>query len=323
MDRSLDDIVSGRQNNNRSRNRRGNFPRDGVKKPSQRDYPRNLDQDWVHDKYEDDDCQSNMRAPFLWPTLTHPARDNHRSRPERRQNDRGELFENSFKLKVENLHYEISEEDLKELFSRIGRVREATLVYDRQDRSRGLGFVTYTNANDAIAAMNEYNGQKAYGQTIYLTMLPSTSARPAAARNAPSRSLFDRIERPLESRIRRDDRSVSPIRHSDVSGPAPGNIDRYVPGGGRNGGDRRRSPPRRGVADRGGRRPGARRDDSNRRTDGGAATRQGRPRKTQEQLDAEMEDYWGSKGETEPVTNGSAPANGGAAPATDDIDMIE
>ena len=55
----------------------------------------------------------------------------------------------------------------------------------------------------------------------------------------------------------------------------------------------------------------------------------GRPRKTQEELDQEMEDYWGSKAEE----NGSAvngDANGGgkeqaSAPAVvedDDIDMI-
>ena len=47
----------------------------------------------------------------------------------------------------------------------------------------------------------------------------------------------------------------------------------------------------------------------------------GRPRKTQEELDKEMEDYWGSKGEA----NGGA--KGGQAPAAatvedDDVDMI-
>lgn len=53
----------------------------------------------------------------------------------------------------------------------------------------------------------------------------------------------------------------------------------------------------------------------------------GRPRKTQEELDREMEDYWGSKAEENGVVNGDA--NGEreevAAPAVvedDDIDMI-
>ena len=54
----------------------------------------------------------------------------------------------------------------------------------------------------------------------------------------------------------------------------------------------------------------------------------GRPRKTQEELDREMEDYWGSKAEENEAVNGDA--NGEkkeevAAPAVvedDDVDMI-
>jgi THO complex subunit 4 len=42
----------------------------------------------------------------------------------------------------------------------------------------------------------------------------------------------------------------------------------------------------------------------------------GRPKKTQEELDAEMEDYWGAK------ENGNG-AEGVATAAQDDVDMIE
>lgn len=205
-------------------------------------------------------------------------------------------------------------------------MRTATLVYDRQDRSRGIGYVTYYNSEDALAALDSYNGQKAYGQTIYLSMAPANPGRSDAGRNAPSRSLFDRIERPLERRITDDrDRSSSPrrARHSDVSRPAPENIDRYVPGGGRN--DRRRSPPaRRGGGERGGRRPGQAREQSGRRE--GGARSGARPRKTQEELDAEMADYF-EKPKEAVVAPAAAPTNGtaaaAAAPVTDDIDMIE
>lgn len=44
--------------------------------------------------------------------------------------------------------------------------------------------------------------------------------------------------------------------------------------------------------------------------------RDGRPKKTQEELDAEMEDYWGGK------ENGAAAAAEAPA-AVDDVDMIE
>jgi THO complex subunit 4 len=53
----------------------------------------------------------------------------------------------------------------------------------------------------------------------------------------------------------------------------------------------------------------------------------GRPRKTQEELDAEMDDYWGNAGVAASI-NGAAPAAPAsavqaAAAGDDDIDMIE
>lgn len=65
-----------------------------------------------------------------------------------------------------------------------------------------------------------------------------------------------------------------------------------------------------------GRRPGARRERGERGGRGGGErlAKDGRPKKTQEELDAEMEDYWGEK------ENG----NGTAAEAPQgDVDMIE
>ena len=60
-------------------------------------------------------------------------------------------------------------------------------------------------------------------------------------------------------------------------------------------------------------------------TDSGTRMVGGRPRKTQEELDAEMEAYWSSAQPAEsaavaPITNGTTAAG---APADDDIDMIE
>jgi THO complex subunit 4 len=144
------------------------------------------------------------------------------------------------------------------------------------------------------------------GQPIRLIPLPSgpsAGRRPAPAA-APRGSLFDRITLPAGR-----SRSDSPIRHSDVSGPPPSNVDRYVPGRG----SRSRSPrPRQ----REGRRPGARRERGERRGGGRGGgerlARDGRPKKTQEELDAEMEDYWGAK------ENGTE----GGAVATD-IEMVE
>ena len=72
---------------------------------------------------------------------------------------------------------------------------------------------------------------------------------------------------------------------------------------------------------RGGRREDRGRD-GNRERESGPRMVNGRPRKTQEELDKEMEDYWGGKQE-----EGNGGAASGAPPAAaavedDDIDMI-
>ncbi|KAF2843242.1 RNA-binding domain-containing protein [Patellaria atrata CBS 101060] len=321
LDRSLDEIASTNARGYRGgRDRRqNNWPRDGVRKSSQRDEPKNLDQDWVHDRFDDDDSRRPTRGP-------HSQRDRiERYAPESDQ-------ASGVKLRVENLHYELSEDDLKELFERIGRVQSVQLLYDRHDRSKGVGFVTYYRVSDARAAIDEFNGANAKGQPIRLSLVPQPAARQLARNpfdyvDVPARSLFDRIE---NTGTRRRGRSSSPdtfVRHSDVSKPPPSNIDRYIPG------QRRRSPPRRGSGRESGRRPGARREQSGRREDTGRPIVQGRPRKTQQELDAEMEDYWGKGTNADESANGhngnsfiqtaaAAPANT-SAPVDDDIDMIE
>jgi THO complex subunit 4 len=234
------------------------------------------------------------------------------------------------------------------------------MQYDRAGRSEGTAFVTYAHVADARTAIREFDGANAKGQPIRLTLLPLGPRAPAARRDNPfdrvenPKSLFDRIEAPSgrSSRRRSDspaedsDRDryahrrsgrdtvrtgAAPSRRSDMTKPPPENIDRYVPGE-RNG---RRSPVRRGGRDSGresGRRPGERRERGGRgdrgraeRGDGDAKMVNGRPRKTQEELDAEMEDYWGSAATTDaaPAASATSAAVVNAAPADDDIEMIE
>lgn len=199
--------------------------------------------------------------------------------------------------------------------------------------------MTYDRASDARTAINEFDGANAKGQPIRLTIVSPVGGgrrdrNPFDHVERAKGSLFDRVERPR-------DRSLSPGsdgagrrrgggggrrggnggggRRSDVSKPPPAHIDRYVPGQGSSSGPKGRN--------------------GQRQTERGRSDRQmvsGRPRKTQEELDQEMEDYWGGSGA------GAGGAGGGAensealpnegqqiAPAStaaagdDDIDMIE
>ena len=68
------------------------------------------------------------------------------------------------KLYVGNLSWSASEDDLKAHFEKVGAVEEAIIVNDRDTgRSRGFGFVTMENAQEAI---QQLNGQDFQGRPL-------------------------------------------------------------------------------------------------------------------------------------------------------------
>jgi THO complex subunit 4 len=177
--------------------------------------------------------------------------------------------------------------------------------------------------------MQEFDGANANGQPIRLTLIPNAPTKPRNpfdAAERPSRSLFERVEGPDRRRRGGGYESDTTARRSDVTKPPPEHIDRYVPGQDEDM-DRptsgRRSP-RRDNRGRGGRRPGQRRqrDQRDQRDTEGHMIVQGRPRKTAEELDAEMTDYWnsGQRGAAPTEENGSSRGNG-VNPLDGDIDM--
>lgn len=221
------------------------------------------------------------------------------------------------------------------------------MKYDRAGRSEGTAFVTYESPQDASRAIREYDGANAAGTfTLNLEVvdvsifnsIPGQPIRLTLMPSGPRRNPFETAinPRPLAERITVPggrSRSISPSRRDrdlDEEAARKG-IDRYRPGGSSRG--RSRSPlPRREGGRESGRRPGARREGGRGGRGGrggekpqGERTRNGRPKKTQEELDAEMEDYFGGGGANQ--ENNTAPAaeasNGAVAsgPAEDDIDM--
>ena len=60
---------------------------------------------------------------------------------------------------IGNLPYDVSEEELKELFSQFGEVSSSSIIMDRfSGQSKGFGFVEMPQnpeAEDAIKALNE------------------------------------------------------------------------------------------------------------------------------------------------------------------------
>ncbi|KAK2072619.1 hypothetical protein P8C59_006960 [Phyllachora maydis] len=344
LDRSLDEILSERQPSRRGgrgsrshgfggsdtaggrrRDRveyprdRVEYPRDGVRKSFRDEAPRNIDSEWQHDRYDESGSQrSNQRRNFS---------------PDASRISRGT------KLRVDNIHYELTEDDLKGLFGKIGPLVNLELRYDRAGRSDGTAFVTYESHRDAKEAIAQFDGANAAGQPINLTLLPSgPHATGGGAGSSNRRNPFDTAVmpgRPLSERITKPgnqrSRSLSPTRRElDDEEAARKGIDRYRPGG--RGGSR--SPAGTNRRREGGRRPGARREGGGvgRGHDRASSARGGgrtREKKTAEELDAEMMDYFGggSPAQKGAGINGTAHVDNPAVAAppvlTEDVEMIE
>ena len=68
---------------------------------------------------------------------------------------------------VGNLHYEISEDQLKEIFEEYGEVTSTKIINDRETgRSKGFGFVEMGNEDEANKAISELNDAELKGRNM-------------------------------------------------------------------------------------------------------------------------------------------------------------
>ncbi|EPS37896.1 hypothetical protein H072_8517 [Dactylellina haptotyla CBS 200.50] len=280
---------------------------------------------WVHDKFDD----GNSHRP-------RDNRDNRDNTRDNRDNSNRE-GQRSSKIRVENLHYDLGESDIRDVFSRVGDIRRVDIVYDKAGRSEGIAHVIYSSPDEAMLAVDQFDGANAKGQPIRVKIasFQQGGGRRGGGGGPPNegRSLFERVSggpqgpevdesgRPLP---RRDNQAVQSRNVQEMRQNARElGIDRYIPGE-RNGSRDRRGPPRRGGmggererhrGDRGGRGGrggggrGGRNNEGEEKTGG-----TNRPRKTAEELDAEMNDYWGAAGDST-VTSAFAPGGDGVAGA--------
>ncbi len=71
------------------------------------------------------------------------------------------------KLFVGGLSWDTTDDGLRTAFEAFGEIREAKVITDRETgRSRGFGFVTYSNSGDASKAIAEMNGTVLDGRNI-------------------------------------------------------------------------------------------------------------------------------------------------------------
>lgn len=71
------------------------------------------------------------------------------------------------KLFVGNVDWGTTSEELGELFSQHGQIEEAVIIKNRETgRSKGFGFVTFINDEDAEKAIEALNGYERNGRAL-------------------------------------------------------------------------------------------------------------------------------------------------------------
>lgn len=71
------------------------------------------------------------------------------------------------KLYVGNLDYNLTGEQLSDIFAQVGQVDEAIIITDRNSgRSKGFGFVTMVSEEGAKKAIETLNGKDVQGRSL-------------------------------------------------------------------------------------------------------------------------------------------------------------
>ncbi|CAG8650589.1 8739_t:CDS:2 [Ambispora leptoticha] len=148
----------------------------------------NINSQWSHDLYEDGHAHGS-------PSSTTRYTSNQNGNP---------------KLLVENLFYEITQDDLQDLFSKTGAIKKVFLHYDRAGRSLGVADVIFEDSKDAAAALKKYNGTMFEGQEMRIKYAasnkPNTKVRGSSS-NSDRGSVFDRLGNVQNSSIKQTSRN--------------------------------------------------------------------------------------------------------------------
>ena len=87
------------------------------------------------------------------------------------------------RLFVGNLPFATTDEQLRDMFARIGPCASASVVVDRvSGRSRGFGFVEMTTDDDATRAVSELDGSDCGGRKLTVS---AAHERPAGGGGRP------------------------------------------------------------------------------------------------------------------------------------------
>ncbi len=84
------------------------------------------------------------------------------------------------KIYVGNLSWNITEEQLNEMFSEFGKVVSVTIIKDNYTkRSKGFGFIEMENKADANNAISDLNGKEVDGRKLTVNEAKPKTDKPS------------------------------------------------------------------------------------------------------------------------------------------------
>lgn len=97
------------------------------------------------------------------------------------------------KLYVGNLSYDVTDEDLLDLFAQAGTVKSAAVIKDRDTgRSKGFGFVEMSTAAEAQKAIGLFHGVELQERALTVNIARPKEERPRSGGFDNRRSSSDR-----------------------------------------------------------------------------------------------------------------------------------
>jgi RNA recognition motif-containing protein len=92
---------------------------------------------------------------------------------------------------VGNLSYNLSNDGLAKLFEEFGSVTESKIILDRDTgRSKGFGFVTMSNREEAEEAIKQLDGKEIDGRNIRVNEAKPREEKPRRNDRKPRRNRY-------------------------------------------------------------------------------------------------------------------------------------
>jgi polyadenylate-binding protein len=82
------------------------------------------------------------------------------------------------KIYVGNLQWEVTEADLRQVFSPVGGIESCEVVHSPEGRSRGFGFIEFMTPEDADLAVHTLHDQELKGRKLVVQLAQEKERRP-------------------------------------------------------------------------------------------------------------------------------------------------